>query len=84
MQLQLGEAEISGGQRGACGGGRGAEKAAAKDESMGIGIRPAEQGLNRLMQLAQGRIAAYQNASPKVRAGAAQNNMELIGAKGLI
>jgi hypothetical protein len=48
------------------------------------GTLTAEQGLNRLMQLAQGRIAAYQNASPKVRAGAAQNNMELIGAKGLI
>ena len=71
LQLQLSETEISGRQRGDCGCGRGAENAAAKDESMGISIRPAEQGLNSLMQLAQGRIAAYQNASPKVRACAA-------------
>jgi hypothetical protein len=84
LQLQLGETEISGGQCGDCGRGRGAEIAAAKDESMGMGIRPAEQDLKSLMQLAQGRIAAYQNASPKVRAGAAQNDMELICAKGLI
>ena len=51
---------------------------------MRISIRPAEQGLNSLMQLAQGRIAAYQYASPKVRACAAQNDMELVCAKGLI
>ena len=84
LQLQLAKLDVSGGQRGDCGGGRGAEKAAAKDESMRMHIRPAEQGLNGLMQLAQRGIAANENASPEVGACATQNDMELICANGLI
>ena len=83
LQLQLPKLEVSGGQRGDRGGGRGAEKAAAKDESMRMHIRPAEQGLNGLMQLAQRGIAAHQDAPPEVGACAAQNDVELICANGL-
>ena len=84
LQLQLSEVEVAGRQRGSRCGRRGTEKAAAKDESMRMAIRPAEQGLNGLMQLAQRGIAAHQDAAPEVGACAAQNDVELICANGLI
>ena len=60
------------------------EQRPAKDELMRMHIRPAEQGLNGLMQLAQRGIAANENASPEVGACATQNDMELICANRLI